>query len=1130
MRASMPRIFDNLAPNSRLLPALQETLNVSTRADFCVGYFNLRGWRGLATHVDRWTNDAGPCRILIGMQKPPHDELLDEIGIADRPTGMDNGTANRLRLKMADKLRQQLTMGAPNNTDETTLRQLATQLRSGKVKVKLFLRHTLHAKLYLLYRNDPVNPIVGYLGSSNLTFSGLIKQGELNMDVLDHDATLKLKKWFEERWTDQFCIDITDELAKIIEESWARATLVPPYHIYLKMAYHLSNEARAGLNQFKIPKEFGNRLFAFQEAAVKIAARHLYKRGGVLIGDVVGLGKTLMATAVARVFEDDHDLETLIISPKNLVNMWEDYAGEYRLRAKVISLGKVLNELSDMRRYRLVIIDESHNLRNREGRKYQAIREYVRTNDSKCILLSATPYNKAYQDLSSQLRIFMDDDQYLGIRPERLLQELGDTGFSQQHQVSPRTLAAFDRSPYADDWRNLLSRYMVRRTRSFIKENYAETDPDTGQKFLRYQDGGKSFFPARVPKTIKFSISDSDQNDQYARLYSQKVVDVITKLKLPRYGLGNYMSKSISGSLTSKEQKQIQNLSRAGPQLMGFNRTNLFKRLESSGESFLLSVKRHLLRNYVFLHAICNGLDLPIGTQDAAILDTQFTDEDGDSVETNFSDPRKDTPKDNIEDCLTEDCLKSRATLIYKEYKQSYQNRFGWLRSDIFTDKLKCDLQKDAEKLLKILQDHGAWKPEQDAKLNALHQALTKTYPNQKILVFSQFADTVRYLEEQLGDRGMERVAGVTGDSNDPTEMAHRFSPISNKKRSMVTEDEIRVLIATDVMSEGQNLQDCHVVVNYDLPWAIIRLSQRAGRVDRIGQTAKEIFCLSFFPAEGIERIIDLRNRVCNRLKQNAKVVGTDETFFEDEIDKETIVNLYNEKADIDGDEDDEVDLTSHAYQIWKNAINADPKLEDTVMSLPDVVFSSRSHKPTKQNPEGVLVFVRTPNYNNALAYVDREGKSITESQLEILSAAKCDPDTLGQSHHKNHHSLVKSGVKHIAQEEQRIGGQLGQRSGARYRVYTRLKAYADSIMGQHSNIAELRRALHDIYHYPLRSAAKDTLNRQLRMDVDDKDLAEMVIVMRNEDKLCLIEDQNVETQEPRIVCSLGLFSTQESE
>jgi len=296
-------------------------------------------------------------------------------------------------------------------------------------------------------RPDRINPITGYLGSSNLTFSGLSHQGELNVDVLDHDASQKLARWFEDRWNDRCCLDISKELVSIIEESWARETPIPPYHIYVKMAYHLSQEARAGLAEFNIPADFGNKLFDFQKAAVKIAAHHLNKRGGVLIGDVVGLGKTLMATALARIFEDDYFLETLIICPKNLVKMWEDYAAQYRLRARVLSASQVIRELPDMRRYRLVLIDESHNLRNREGKRYRVIHEYIEKNECKVILLSATPYNKAYTDLSSQLRLFIPEDKNLGIRPERLLRDIGEPHFFSRYQCSVQSLRLLKRVP-----------------------------------------------------------------------------------------------------------------------------------------------------------------------------------------------------------------------------------------------------------------------------------------------------------------------------------------------------------------------------------------------------------------------------------------------------------------------------------------------------------------------------------------------------------------------------------------------------------------------------------------------------------------------------------------------------------
>ncbi|MCD6486826.1 MAG: hypothetical protein J7K35_05815, partial [Syntrophobacterales bacterium] len=343
----MPRVFDNI--EKQLLPVLQETLQLSERADFCVGYFNLRGWKQLDSYVEKWSGGENHCcRLLVGMQRLPQEELRQVMRFAKGSDEIDNQTALRIKKRLAEEFREQLTIGVPTNEDEKGLRQLATQIKAKKVVVKLFLKHPLHAKLYLLFRPDPVNPTTGYLGSSNLTFAGLSKQGELNVDVLDHDACRKLALWFEDRWNDHWCLDISDELVSIIEESWAREEPIPPYHIYIKMAYHLSQEARAGLSEFRIPREFGQKLFDFQKAAVKIAAHHLNKRGGVAIGDVVGLGKTLIATAIARIFEDDLGLETLIICPRNLVPMWEDYRDEYRLRARVLSISRTMQELPDL--------------------------------------------------------------------------------------------------------------------------------------------------------------------------------------------------------------------------------------------------------------------------------------------------------------------------------------------------------------------------------------------------------------------------------------------------------------------------------------------------------------------------------------------------------------------------------------------------------------------------------------------------------------------------------------------------------------------------------------------------------------------------------------------------------------
>ncbi|HIL58885.1 MAG TPA: NgoFVII family restriction endonuclease [Rhodothermales bacterium] len=1144
----MPRIFDNI--EERLLPALQHTLTESVRADLCVGYFNLRGWSELCDHVNHFAGeDDKVCRVLVGMHRSESDELRRALRFGDAER-LDNGVASRLKKELAQEFRDQLVWGAPSNEDERVLQRLATQIREGRVRVKLFLRHTLHAKLYLCFPNTFNQPAIGFLGSSNLTFSGLSHQGELNVDVKDDDACRKLAEWFEARWDDRWCVDVSDDLVTAIEESWARTEAIPPYHIYLKIARHLADDAVKGLTEFNLPKDLKGVLFDYQEAAVKLAARHLHERGGVVIGDVVGLGKTLMATALARMLEEDLDYETLILAPKNLVGMWEDYVHDYGLRrCKVLSVTRVQHELPDLRRYRLVLIDESHNLRNREGKRYRVIRDYVQRNDSKCILLTATPYNKTYYDLSNQLRLFLDDQVDLGIRPEALLREIDEVEFSRKYEASPRSIAAFEKSEHPDDWRELMRLFLVRRTRSFVKEHYAlaecaacetalpaeaakcpacgRTPDGTERRYLRFPDGTRSYFPVRIPRTVTFSTGDPE--DPYARLYADHVVETIKGLKLPRYGLGTYVHPSPKEAPTPAEQQQLDDLGRAGRRLMGFCKTNLFKRLESSGEAFLRSVERHALRNLVFVHALESGQPIPIGPQDAAMLDPDLEDEDRELDPNLFDDPdveadAEDDPppdEDAADGLHSEVSLREAAARVYTLYQTQYARRFRWLRPGLFRRGLKKNLLEDARALIELLDTAGDWRADRDAKLAALLRLLTETHPDDKVLVFSQFADTVRYLGRALKAAGVEHVAMATGTTDDPTALAHRFSPRSNGKEIAV-DRELRVLLATDVLSEGQNLQDAHIVVNFDLPWALIRLVQRAGRVDRIGQKASGILCYSFLPAEGVEKIIKLRERVSERLEENAEVVGSDEQFFEDGQAHDDLRDLYAGKPGVldGGDAEGEVDLASQAYSIWQNAIKQTPSLKKTIEEMPGVVYSTKAQATTAVGPEGVLAYIRTAQGTDALAWLDREGNSVTESPLAILKAAECDPDTPSLERLPEHHALVTRSVQLVHREGRRLGGQLGSRRGARFRTYERLKGYieANPLFATDA----LKRALQALYAYPLTETATDTLNRQLRAGLEDDALADLIVSIHDDERLVVAHDGGPDA-EPQIICSLGL-------
>lgn len=1117
----MPRIYDNI--DHHLTTGLNETLDASQRTDFCVGYFNLRGWKQIVNKIDflpgALVNEKKGtihriCRLLVGMHKRPVD-ILKEYQLRDDDYILDQAEAMKLKKRLAQEFREQLTFGTPTDTDEQALRQLSQQMKDKKVVVKLHLRHTLHAKLYLAYSTDKRVPVIGFLGSSNLTLAGLSKQGELNVDVLDQDAAGKLARWFDDRWNDRWCIDITEELIDIIDSSWAADRLLSPFYIYLKIAYHLSQEARAGLSEFQLPRIFQRELLEFQQAAVKIAAKKLEKRGGILIGDVVGLGKTITACALAKMYEENSFVSTLIICPPNLKTMWKTYIEKYDLKALPVSIGEVQKRLQELRRFRLVIIDESHNLRNDSGSRYNAVKEYINENEPKVILLSATPYNKSYIDLSNQLRLFIPDDKELEIMPEKYIESIGGVvQFNAKHtETAIKSIKAFEKSDFSDDWRELMRLYMVRRTRSFIRENYADTDPVNGRKFLTFSNGTRVYFPDRIPKKVEYPFNPDDPEDQYAKLYSTDVVNCINRLELPRYGLGNFLAETPIIIPTTEESRIMANLSRAGKRLMGFCRTNLFKRLESSGHSFLLSLGRHVLRNYLFIYAIQNKLELPIGKNIAENLDDYLEDTDPDDEENN-----------QLKMILTEEEYLARAADLYLSFSTGpHRHRFEWIRSELFNTVLLDNLMHDSKEIIGLLALNKGWNPDEDKQLNALYKLVTESHVKEKVLVFTQFADTADYLAEHLKKRGVNKIESVTGEDENPTAKAQRFSPVSNGRPEINQANrDLRILISTDVLSEGQNLQDGHIIVNYDLPWAIIRLIQRAGRVDRIGQKAEKILCYSFLPEAGIEQIINLRQRLSMRIRENAEVVGSDEIFFEG--DPVNIVDLYNEKSGIlDGDEDDkEVDLSSYAWQIWKNATDADPSLKKIIPDLPNVVYATKKNTE-EPDKEGVIVYTKTTEDNDVLTWVSAGREIITQSQYTILLAAHCTPDTKPEFKIRNHHALVKEGMDYIRKEEKNTGGSLGRKTGVKYRTYMRLDRYCKTYENTLFVNEPLKKAIDDIYKYPLKELARETINRRLKSGISDEDLAALVISLREEDKLAIVNEDEMPDRGPQIICSLGL-------
>ncbi len=482
--------------------------------------------------------------------------------------------------------------------------------------------------------------------------------------------------------------------------------------------------------------------------------------------------------------------------------------------------------------------------------------------------------------------------------------------------------------------------------------------------------------------------------------------------------------------------------------------------------------------------------------------------------------------------CASESDFHDSAAEVYAQYATTLQATLQVAAASLFVD---AAWRRICRQTLRALLDSArklrrTGIRRRTPSSHALDELLTKTHPNEKVLVFTQFADTVDYLRRRAcGARSRRSLAAVTGDSPNPTARRLALQPRQQRQadRDAQPSDELRVLIATDVLSEGQNLQDCSIVVNYDLPWAIIRLIQRAGRVDRIGQTGGEILCYSFLPADGVERIIRLRARVRQRLRENAEVVGTDEAFFEDDADDRPILDLYHEKSGIlDGDADTEVDLASYAYQIWKNAIEADPACRRRFPSMPNVVYSTKdAQRHGLASRQACWSTCGPAEGNDALAWIDdrrRERHRVAARDPQAPPSASPRRRPLLAAEHTTSWSPRAS--RSIAAEEKTVGGQLGRPQAPA----SDLRAPQAVRRGGEGNALRRRRscvnAIEEIYRYPLRQVATDTLNRQLESGIADDAPGRLVVALREDGRLCLVQEDDGD-DEPQIICSLGLVA-----
>lgn len=1104
----MPDIFDNLTPQSAIGPALKLALENFDSCDVATGYFDLRGWSSFADIVTAKAatdSSGGPVvRILVGMVMPADSaSMLSALQdtVQPPPYGSNvNDMAKALAAKdqLVRHLRTQLMRGLPSKSEREALRGLKRHLEGGALEMKIFTSAPLHGKTYVFHApGNAFQERRAYVGSSNLTNAGLFTNLELNIDVTDNDASKKLANWFNDRWEDHFSLVITAEIIDLIEESWAADTQPTPYEVYLKVCYSLSEDAREGMG-YVLPASMQNLLLDYQETAVRTLARRIVRRGGTMLGDVVGLGKTLTAVATALMLEAAEDYTTLVLCPKNLQRMWEEHLESYGLSgARVVPYSMADKMLPELKRFHLVICDESHNLRNSDTKASEAIQDYVRRNGSKVLLLTATPYNLAFTDVANQIGLYIDDDYDLGIQPTAALAK--DPGLVDKIDGKVSTLAAFRRSGEPEDWKRLMSDHLIRRTRSFIKrtaqrEIVSLPDGSTEEReYLKFANGDRFHFPTRIPRPLTHDFADDDP----ARMMEEdETLDAVRGLTLPRYCLADYDDPKAAHS--DKENKILSDIRSGRGNVSGFVRIGLFKRLSSSGHSFVLSLRRQRARNDLFVYAIENELDVPLGS----FSDHQFmvTDEDLEDSEELYGG------------------LESQ----YRELQRRLPASTKWLSSKVFKSALKKDLERDNKIIAELLDRFGAWDASKDSKVNALVNLLRDEHPGEKVLIFTEYADTGAYVAAALKTAGISNVGLATGDSEDPASIARRFSPESNRLPGDDTsgkpnDDPIDVLVATDVLSEGQNLQDSHVVVNYDLPWAIIRIIQRAGRVDRLGQKSDSVF-IYLITHEKVEQAIQLRQRIKQRLGDNAAAFGSDERFFGDDKEVNVLDDLYKGAVPSDDELDQgegEADAVSESWLVWSRVKEEKPEIAARVLKMQDLVHSTRDAYD-HESATGVATFASMASGVDAFAAsfetlgsdVPTERLLTPLEALQIFRAQETTPTVAMRPDHFDRESALVRGK--LNNEMVAVGNLRGIRKWAVERL-------GGTLFG-----GDASAALDAMVGRPLTEHASSRLRQARRGRYSDQDLADMLRQLHEDERLVI---GSTEKDELKVVCSIGMAS-----
>jgi len=862
-------------------------------------------------------------------------------------------------------------------------RECADWIRQ-KVAIKSIKRsNLLHGKMYHISSNGVEDAI---MGSSNFTVTGLGLGAsgnniELNLEVDSNRDRRDLKIWFDELWNnDQLVEDVKQDVLLYLEQLYQNHS---PEFIYYKTLFHIFEKYLADLDRGDLLDQdiklvdtgIWKALFEFQKDGVKGAINKILKHNGCIIADSVGLGKTYEALAVIKYFELKND-RVLVLCPKKLRENWVIYRNNDelnpfisdRFRYDVLShtdlsrdsgkSGDIDLETINWGNYDLVVIDESHNFRNntkgkrdedgnivRKSRYERLMEDIIQSGvKTKVLLLSATPVNNNLKDLRNQLYFLTEgrDDAFkdpIGVENLHETLRTAQQQFSQwakQQSAVRRTSDLLERLSSA--FFKLLDELTIARSRKHLSKYYKES--------VRLLGG----FPERLkPMSISPDIDTEHKFMSYDQLN-----DEISNYQLSLFNPSKYLKPEYRDSY---EPTKVQAFTQEDREhyLIGMMKVNFLKRLESSVESFEITMQRTI----------------------------QKIDDLANKIQT-FKRLQAENGELDVEELNPE-------ALEDEELKEALEvgTKFKYKLAHLNVDKWLEDLAKDKTQLQRLYLASGEVTPDRDAKLKSLKELIqTKVKnpttncqgkPNRKVLVFTAFADTALYLYVALKDWATKElgihIALVTGGTvqnrtsfgkNDFYNILTNFSPVAknrNKMKTMPQQGEIDLLIATDCISEGQNLQDCDYLINYDIHWNPVRIIQRFGRIDRIGTINNKVQLINFWPTQDLNKYIDLKNRVEARMALVDIAATLEENILKpDEIEDLVRDELKYRDKQLLRLKDEVLDLEDFSESVALNEFT----LDDFRIDLANYLESNR--KLLEDAPLGLYAVVPPPPNHPVIA------------------------------------------------------------------------------------------------------------------------------------------------------------------